>query len=181
MPEHGDYEHGVPSWVDLASHDLTAAVGFYGELFGWDAFDTGDSTSHYTMMSKNGKLVAALSQAQDPAPARWTTYVSVDELSEVASKVPAAGGDVLFGPMEVMTAGKMAIFRDRTGAVIAAWQPGAHRGAQLVNEAGAFTWSELRARTSVRQRPSTRPCSAGDGRATTRTRRLAWAASRSPA
>jgi predicted enzyme related to lactoylglutathione lyase len=45
--------------------------------------------------------------------------------------------------MDVMTAGRMAIFGDTTGAVIAAWQPGQHLGAQLVNEPGAFIWSEL--------------------------------------
>jgi predicted enzyme related to lactoylglutathione lyase len=37
----------------------------------------------------------------------------------------------------------MAIFSDATGAVVAAWQPRDHIGAQLVNEAGAFIWSEL--------------------------------------
>jgi predicted enzyme related to lactoylglutathione lyase len=43
----------------------------------------------------------------------------------------------------VMTAGRMAIFQDTTGAFIAAWQPNDHIGAQLVNEAGSFTWGEL--------------------------------------
>ena len=55
----------------------------------------------------------------------------------------SAGGTVIFAPMDVMTAGRMAIFMDTTGAVIAAWQPGQHLGAQLVNEPGAFIWSEL--------------------------------------
>jgi predicted enzyme related to lactoylglutathione lyase len=45
--------------------------------------------------------------------------------------------------MDVMTAGRMAIFADTTGAVIAVWQPGDHLGAQLVNEPGTFVWSEL--------------------------------------
>jgi uncharacterized protein len=37
----------------------------------------------------------------------------------------------------------MAIVAGTAGAVIAAWQPGQHLGAQLVNEPGAFIWSEL--------------------------------------
>ena len=56
---------------------------------------------------------------------------------------PSRGGKIIVAPMDVMTAGRMAIFMDTTGAVIAAWQPGQHLGAQLVNEPGAFTWSEL--------------------------------------
>jgi hypothetical protein len=45
--------------------------------------------------------------------------------------------------MDVMTAGRMVVFADTTGAVAAAWQPKDHAGAQLVNEPGSFTWSEL--------------------------------------
>jgi predicted enzyme related to lactoylglutathione lyase len=143
MAEMSSYEHGVPSWVDLGAHDLPAAVAFYTELFGWTAQDMGEETGHYTMMSKNGKLVAALSSAQDPGPARWTTYVNVTSADDVAGKVAAAGGMVVFGPMDVMEAGRMAIFSDPTGAFLALWQPGFHQGAQLVNEPGAFIWSEL--------------------------------------
>jgi predicted enzyme related to lactoylglutathione lyase len=45
--------------------------------------------------------------------------------------------------MDVMKAGRMAIFKDTTGAIIAAWQPGDHIGAELVNEPGALVWDEL--------------------------------------
>jgi predicted enzyme related to lactoylglutathione lyase len=61
----------------------------------------------------------------------------------VAKKAESAGGTVIVAPMDVMSAGRMAIFQDTTGAVIAAWQPNEHIGAQLVNEPGSFTWSEL--------------------------------------
>ena len=32
-----EYEHGVPSWVDLGTSDPAAAAAFYGGLFGWTA------------------------------------------------------------------------------------------------------------------------------------------------
>jgi predicted enzyme related to lactoylglutathione lyase len=143
MPEMTRYEHGVPSWVDIGTPDPQAALRFYGELFGWEGQDMGEEAGHYTIVSKAGKQVAAISPAQDPGPPRWTTYINVDNLDAVAKKAESAGGTIIVGPMDVMTAGRMAIFADTTGAVIAAWQPGDHLGAQLVNEAGAFTWSEL--------------------------------------
>ena len=143
MPEMTEYEHGVPSWVDIGTQDPGAGVRFYSELFGWQGQDMGEEAGHYTIVSKNGKQVAAISPAQDPGPPRWTTYVNVDDVDEAARKAESAGGTVIFAPMDVMTAGRMAIFMDTTGAVIAAWQPGQHLGAQLVNEAGAFAWSEL--------------------------------------
>jgi predicted enzyme related to lactoylglutathione lyase len=45
--------------------------------------------------------------------------------------------------MDVMEAGRMAIFADPLGAVIGLWQPNQHTGAQLVNESGALCWNEL--------------------------------------
>jgi len=143
MPEMTRYEHGVPSWVDIGTHDPSAGVGFYSELFGWEGQDMGEEAGHYTIVSKNGKQVAAISPAQDPGPPRWTTYVNVDDVDEVARKAESAGGKIIVPPMDVMAAGRMAIFMDTTGAVIAAWQPSEHLGAQLVNEPGAFVWSEL--------------------------------------
>ncbi len=143
MPEITSYEHGVPSWVDIGTPDPTAAVRFYSELFDWDSQDMGEEAGHYTIVSKGGKMVAAISPAQDPGPPRWTTYINVDDVDAVAAKAEAAGGNVIAAPMDVMTAGRMAIFADTTGAIIAAWQPRDHLGAQLVNEPGAFIWSEL--------------------------------------
>ena len=143
MPEITEYEHGVPSWVDIGTTDLGAGVRFYAELFGWQGQDIGEEAGHYTIVSKDGKQVAAISPAQDPGPPRWTTYINVDDVDAAASKAEAAGGTVIVAPMDVMTAGRMALFADTTGAVIAAWQPGEHLGAQLVNEPGSFTWSEL--------------------------------------
>jgi predicted enzyme related to lactoylglutathione lyase len=143
MPEVSQYEHGVASWVDIGTPDPAAALRFYSELFGWEGQDMGEEAGHYTIVSKDGKMVAAISPAQDPGPPRWTTYVNVDDVDAVAKKAESAGGTVIMAPMDVMTAGRMAIFSDTTGAVLALWQPRDHPGAQLVNEAGAFTWSEL--------------------------------------
>jgi uncharacterized protein len=143
MPEMARYDHGVPSWTDIGVHDLAAGVRFYTELFGWEGQDMGPEAGNYTIATKNGKQVAAISPAQDPGPPRWTTYIDVADVDETARKAESAGGKVIVPPMDVMSAGRMAIFMDTTGAVIAAWQAGEHLGAQLVNESGAFTWSEL--------------------------------------
>lgn len=143
MPEMTKYDHGVPSWVDMGAPDREAAVRFYAELFGWDAQDMGEEAGHYTIMSKGGKQVSAISSATDPGPPRWTTYVNVDDADDVAKRAESAGGSVIMAPMDVMAAGRMAIFADTTGAVVAAWQPADHIGAQLVNEPGALIWNEL--------------------------------------
>ena len=143
MPEMTGYQSGVPSWVDLATTDLDAAVAFYRQLFGWEGADTGAESGHYTLMSKEGRLVAAITPAAHGGPPWWTTYVNVADADATAQRAEAAGGKVLAGPMDVMAAGRMAVFSDITGAAIAIWQPGEHLGAQLVNEPGSFVWNEL--------------------------------------
>src|SRR5439155_14524476 len=49
-------------------------------------------------------------------------------------------------PMAVMDQGSMAVFADPTGAAIAVWQPGAHKGAELINAPISFSWNELATR-----------------------------------
>ena len=76
-------------------------------------------------------------------PPVWTTYVTVDGIDAAVGKVGAAGGTVMQPPMAVMSAGRMAVVADPAGAVICMWEAIEHIGAGIVNEHGAFTWSEL--------------------------------------
>jgi predicted enzyme related to lactoylglutathione lyase len=147
MPERTQYEPGTPCWIDIGT-DVEAAKRFYTSLFGWDTQEAGppEETGGYGFFMKGGKQVAGYGPQQNPGPPFWTTYVSVVDADATAKEVEAAGGTVLMAPMDVMTAGRMALFQDAQGAVIAAWQPGEHIGAQLVNEPGALCWNELNSR-----------------------------------
>ena len=54
-----------------------------------------------------------------------------------------SGGQVLVPAMDVLDVGRMAVFTDPVGAVFSVWQAGTHPGAELVNEPGTWSWSEL--------------------------------------
>jgi predicted enzyme related to lactoylglutathione lyase len=69
--------------------------------------------------------------------------VSVDDIEATTAKVAAAGGTVIAPPFDVVDAGRMSVIQDPTGAVLLPWQAKNHIGARLVNEPGAFAWSEL--------------------------------------
>jgi uncharacterized protein len=149
MSERTSYTPGTPSWVDLGSPDLDAAVEFYGALFGWDVHEAGDpeQTGGYRMAYLSDKPVAGMMPLmQEGQPPAWTTYVSVEDADATAAAVREAGGSVIAEPMDVMDVGRMAVFADPAGAVFSIWQPRAHPGAGLVNEPGAFTWNELNTR-----------------------------------
>jgi uncharacterized protein len=138
------YDNGVPSWVDMGSDDLAGAKAFYGALFGWNCPEGPPEAGGYTVCDLNGKTVAGLGPQMNPAaPPNWMTYVNVDSADDTVAKVAANGGTVFMPPMDVMEAGRMAVFADPIGAVIGIWQPGQHLGAQVANEPGTYCWSEL--------------------------------------
>lgn len=149
MSERTSYEPGIPCWIDLASPDLDATVGFYGSLFGWDApeGESSEQTGGYRQAMLKGKPVAGLMPLmQENQPVAWSTYVSVADADATAAKVSEAGGAVAVEPMDVLGLGRMAAFVDPAGAFFGVWQPGTFVGAELVNVHGAFTWSELNTR-----------------------------------
>ena len=149
MPEISEYAPGTPSWVDLASPDPDASARFYGGLFGWTATDPGpvEETGGYRMLQRDDRDVAGLGPTQAPdQPAIWTTYVSTDDADAVTAKVQAAGGRVVMEPLDVLGAGRMAVFADAGGAVISVWQAQTHIGAGVVNEPGSLCWNELATR-----------------------------------
>ncbi len=147
MAEFTNYEDGVPCWIDISSDDVVATRAFYTQLFGWEVLDLGPDAGGYGEFTLGGKLVAGTGPKMMPdIPTVWTTYVKVDDADDIAATVAAAGGTVLFPPMDVLDAGRMTIFTDPSGVPLAVWQPGTHRGAQLANEPGAFTWNELQSR-----------------------------------
>ncbi len=146
MTEATSHAPGIPSWADVTTPDAEAATAFYTALFGWQAHTVDDpQAGGYTMFSKDGKTVAGMGVATDRPPA-WMMYVTTADVGATTEKVSAAGGTVLMEPMDVMSAGRMAVYMDPTGAAFAVWQPGEHIGAQLVNEPGAICWTELQTR-----------------------------------
>ena len=139
-----EYEDGVPSWVDVACPDLAAGRAFYGALFGWDIPEGPADAGGYSIAFLKGNTAAGVGPQMNPtAPPAWTTYVNVASADATADAITANGGTMFMAPMDVMNAGRMAIFADPAGAVLGLWQPNEHRGAGIVNELHAWCWSEL--------------------------------------
>ena len=145
MPDR--YIPGVPCWIDTNQPDPEAAVAFYGGLFGWeieDAMPPG-SEHHYYMARIRGGDVAAINGIRESAPPRatWDTYIWVESADDSTAKAKAAGGTVLTEPMDVFDAGRTAVLSDPEGATFCLWEPKRHRGATVVNEAGAVNFNNM--------------------------------------
>jgi len=137
------YEPGVPSWIDIGSPNPQGAADFYGALFGWDAPEGPPETGGYRVAMVGDRAVAGIGEQQNPGPPVWATYIAVENADEAVAKVLASGGQVLLPAMDVLDVGRMAVFVDPVGAVFSVWQAGTHPGAELVNEPGTWSWSEL--------------------------------------
>ena len=151
MAEYTSHAPGTPSWVDMMSPDIDASVKFYTTLFGWDAADQFDDDGNriYVMFTVDGKAVAGLGgqpSEMEGMPAIWNTYITTADVAATAAAVEVAGGSVMMPPMQVMTAGHMAIFTDPAGAAFSVWQPGEHIGAQIGNVPNTMCWNELMTR-----------------------------------
>jgi len=146
MPKRTSHPAGTPSYVDIGSPDVDATAAFYSGLFGWNVQDLGPDAGGYRMAMLGDSAAAGIGPAQNPGPPYWCSYITVDDVDVATKAVEAAGGSVLAPAMDVMEAGRMAVFMDPNGAVFSVWQPGQSIGADIVNEHGAFCWTELNTR-----------------------------------
>ena len=149
MPERDRYAPGTPNWVDLTTPDLDGAKAFYTSLFGWTAVPAGppEETGGYENFESGGRRVAGVGPVMgEGQPTYWATYFATDDVDALTQRVKAAGGNVLLEPMDVLDAGRMAIFVHPAAGMFAGWQAGSHTGAQLVNEPVSVAWNALMTR-----------------------------------
>ena len=147
MPERSEYPAGTFCWVGLATTDQEAAKSFYGALLGWSyedvPTDVGNTYSLATIETKRVAAIYPLPGDSQGMPSHWVSYVSILSADEAAKRAADLGGTLLMEPFDVMTAGRMAVIKDPTGAVVAVWERKDHCGAALVNQHGAQCWNEL--------------------------------------
>lgn len=138
MPPRSDYTPGTPSWVELRTPDGDASAAFYQGLFGWETTASGD----YTVFTLAEKAVAGL-RPDTTAPAAWTACICVGDAAVAARAAPDAGGRVVTDVAEVPGVARVAVLADPDGTPFTVWEPAGRSGADVVNEPGAFCFTEL--------------------------------------
>jgi len=150
-----NYPHGQFCWVELTAANWQQAKDFYCNLFGWSAIDEsiGDDM-YYTMMQLDGKTVAAMfemskDQKEQGVMTNWLSYVAVDDANKSCEVAEEMGADIIAGPHDVATAGRMAIIAQPQGAVFAIWQGIDHPGIELRDVDNTLCWNELATKSAV--------------------------------
>ncbi len=149
------YVHGQPCWVELASQDALAGKQFYSDLFGWKVQDIPIPDGVYSLLALEveGERYDVGAAYQMPAdmsdqgvPTTWTVYFAVDNVDATVASVISSGGNLVLGPHDVGTAGRMALLSDPEGAQFAIWQAGDQIGATRKDENSSLCWVELASR-----------------------------------
>ena len=95
---------GHVAWNELMTSDREAALDFYREQFGYvreGGMDMGPEMGEYSFLGLDGQVIGAAMKASPESPIGWQFYVRVQDVDASAETIAAAGGQVLFGPMEV--------------------------------------------------------------------------------
>ncbi|MEU6142749.1 VOC family protein [Streptomyces sp. NPDC047081] len=140
-----DFAPGSPCWLDLGAPDVRAAAAFYGTVLGWDYESMGASEDmEGGMFKKDGKVVAGLGKlTEEGARPAWMIYYSVTDADATTRIVQRLGGTVRAAPQDLGEWGRMAQYSDPLGGQFAVWQPGTTKGAELVDQPGSLSWTEL--------------------------------------
>jgi len=138
--------------VDLATTDPVSAKTFYGDLFVCEAEEMpAREAGTYTMLSLEGEEVCGFYEMEAEGregsiSPRLFSYVSVENTDTTASRAHELGDTVYGEAFTVLDSGQMAVVQDPTCAVLAAWKPRDHIGADRVNDPSCLTWIELQSR-----------------------------------
>ena len=114
-------------WQDLAAADMTAALRFYGVVFGWTSIVQRANGGCFTRLQSGGHDVASIYALSHSHLARgvsshWTPYVNVDRIEDTVRRVHDAGGGVLVRPFTVEAIARIALIEDQGGATLGLWE-----------------------------------------------------------
>jgi predicted enzyme related to lactoylglutathione lyase len=109
-------EVGAWAWNELSTPDLDAAKTFYGQLFGWEAFDVGANIQRIGFSLGDILIAAAhLPRSGEGEAARWTISFMVSDADESAARAQELGGSIVL-PVTEIPIGKFAVVADPAGA-----------------------------------------------------------------
>src|SRR5215204_5157265 len=118
-------EPGCWTWNNLLTRDVDAAQDFYGQVFGWTATQPEGAPEYIWNWQLDGQrwpeglggLMRMGTDMPPEAPPYWQVYLMVENADESLKKTEAAGGKLIFGPLDVPAA-RMATVFDPQGAAV---------------------------------------------------------------
>jgi hypothetical protein len=116
---------GHCSWNELSTPDQDGALAFYTGRFGWEAggvMPMGEMGG-YQFIEHGGAMIGAIMTNPPGRRAGWSFAFRVPSAEQAAARIPAAGGTVRNGPIEVPGGDWVVMATDPQGAAFIAVGP----------------------------------------------------------
>jgi hypothetical protein len=97
-------EPGRAGWFELHAQDAAKSWDFYSRLFGWtksQAMDMGAMGVYQIFSIDNLQSGAMFNSPAAQYASYWLLYFSIANIDEALSRLTAAGGKVMHGPVQV--------------------------------------------------------------------------------
>lgn len=110
---------GHANWHELQTTDPAAALRFYTTLFGWtpgQAMDMGETGIYQLISRPEGDIGGMMGLSQPGLPPHWLPIFGTDSIAAAMTRIAAAGGTTLHGPMEVPEGAFVCYAADPKGA-----------------------------------------------------------------
>jgi predicted enzyme related to lactoylglutathione lyase len=143
-------------WLELGTTDRVAAKSFYSNLFGWTGADMpmGPDMTYTILRLGSNDAGGAYQLTKDEiaahVPPHWMLYIKVDNADQAAAKATSLGAKQIVPPTDIPNVGRFSLIQDPTGAHVAVFQPGQHRGLQNFGEIGSLCWADLNTSDSAK-------------------------------
>ena len=122
MAEFEKPKHGEICWRELNTQNLSTAIDFYKELFGWTFEPSKLSPTDYREIHFGDKPVGGAMEINEgwgenwqQIPSAWMSYIAVDDIAESVEKIKQNGGGVCIAPFDAPGIGKISVVNDPSG------------------------------------------------------------------
>ncbi len=115
--------HGMFHWNELMTRDVAAAKGFYAKIMGWavQEMPMPQGFTYYVFMAGDkpaGGMMEMKGPEFEQMVPHWFSYIEVDDVDKRVAEAKEAGAAVMREPFDVEMAGRIAIVKDPSDAVI---------------------------------------------------------------
>jgi len=135
-------------WHDLLTDNVDAVKSFYGALFGWTFNNSGDPEARYTTILFNGIPIGGIvklerKEGEVNYASQWMEYISVNNVDMVIEEAKKQNCKIYREPFNIKNRGRIAIFADNRGALIAVITSSVGDPADVEPEYNNWLWNEL--------------------------------------
>lgn len=136
------HANGTFCFAELVSPDVTTAMQFYHDLFGWTVEEVAGPSHPYWLFQIEGDVVAGLRPLQRRRQ-RWIPYIAVSKLDATIAAADGLGGRLFQEPLEVSGVARLATIVDPHERVVGLWEGNGRSGAERQRLPGSMWWVEL--------------------------------------